>query len=260
MNKSFLVKLIGFPATLIHGDPLVLDRWIWLKNHLPITQNQESLIDIGCGTGAFSIGASLRGYTSLGLSWDERNQTVAQQRASICQANTAQFKVLDVRYLDQHSDFYEAFDVAICFENIEHILDDKKLITDIYNCLRPGGRLLLTTPYQKYLAITPEDNGPFCKTETGWHVRRGYTEAMLIELCDISGFMIEEVSFCSGFFSQKVALIQRKISKYSPLLSWLMTLPLRILPLVLDPIITPLIKYPYYSICLEAYKPRFIKI
>ena len=44
-----------------------------------MSRNQEALIDIGCGSGAFSIGAALRGYNSLGLSWDERNQQVAEK-------------------------------------------------------------------------------------------------------------------------------------------------------------------------------------
>ena len=77
MDKSLLVRIIGFPATLLHGDTLVLDRWLWLKDRLPNTKNGDTLLDIGCGTGAFSVGAALRGYESLGLSWDERNQRVA---------------------------------------------------------------------------------------------------------------------------------------------------------------------------------------
>src|SRR5258708_2658920 len=84
MDKSLLTKIIGFPATLIHGDTLILDRWLWLKTRLPETGNGEKLLDIGCGTGAFSIGAALRGYEALGLSWDKRNQQVAGERAKIC--------------------------------------------------------------------------------------------------------------------------------------------------------------------------------
>jgi hypothetical protein len=111
----------------------------------------------------------------------------------------------------------------------------------------------------KYIAITPEDNGPFCKTETGWHVRRGYTKPMLEELCYQVGFMVENISFCSGFLSQKVAFIQRKLSEFSVPVAWLLTLPLRLLPLLLDGLIRTIFKYPHYSICLEAYKPRFPK-
>src|SRR5258708_30322195 len=88
MDRSALVKLFGFPATLVHGDPLVLDRWFWLKARLPKTRNDEHLLDVGCGTGAFSIGAALRGYRALGLSWDERNQSLAKERATYCNTSS----------------------------------------------------------------------------------------------------------------------------------------------------------------------------
>jgi 2-polyprenyl-3-methyl-5-hydroxy-6-metoxy-1,4-benzoquinol methylase len=195
MDKSLLVKIIGFPATLIHGNTLVLDRWMWLKKRLPVTRDAEKLIDIGCGTGAFSIGASLRGYKVLGLSWDERNQRVAKKRAEICNAHSAEFEVLDVRYLDERDDFLEKYEIAICLEIIEHIINDKKLIKDIAACLKPGGRLLLTTPYLFYRPITYGDMGPFSQVENGGHVRKGYTKAMLEELCEQAGIVLENIFF-----------------------------------------------------------------
>jgi SAM-dependent methyltransferase len=256
MDKSLLTKIIGFPATLIHGDTLVLDRWQWLKARLPVTKNGENLIDIGCGTGAFSIGASLRGYESLGLSWDERNQEIAGDRAKICKATSAQFDILDVRNLDTRNDLIGKFDVAICFENIEHIIDDGKLMRDIASCLKPGGRLLLTTPYLLYRPIAAEDSGPFSKTEDGWHVRRGYSKAMLEELCQDADLVPEQISYCSGIISQKVTTILRSFSKIHPLVGWVIILPLRLLPPAFDRLLTNLIQWPYFSICLEAYKPR----
>lgn len=257
MDKSLLVKLFGFPATLIHGDTLILDRWSWLKKRLPVTNNEETLIDIGCGTGAFTIGAGLRGYRSLGLSWDSRNQNVAAQRASICNASSVRFEVQDVRHLDARVDLLSSFDVAICFENIEHILDDRKLMIDIAGCLKPGGRLLLTSPFLLYKSMSSRDKGPFSKFEDGWHVRRGYTKAMLQELCSEAGLIVEEFSFTSGIVSQKVTSLIASISRISHIGVWVLTLPLRILPPLLDRVLTPLTQWPCYSICLAAYKPRF---
>ena len=257
IDKSLLVKIFGHPATLIHHDLTVLDRWLWIKNYLPKTNNKEALIDIGCGTGAFTIGASLRGYQALGLSWDDRNQKVATERAKICHASTATFEIQDVRFLHERKDLFGKFEVAICSENIEHILDDKKLLKDIVTCLKPGGCLLLTAPYYHLKAISDGDNGPWSKLEDGGHVRRGYTKTMLQELSESVDLKIEQISFCTGFFSQKITRLYRVLSKIHPLLSWLVVVPLRILPLIFDKMITKIFKWPALSICIEAYKPRF---
>jgi 2-polyprenyl-3-methyl-5-hydroxy-6-metoxy-1,4-benzoquinol methylase len=256
MDKSLLVRIFGFPATLIYGDPTVLDRWGWLKKRLPITANAETLIDIGCGTGAFSIGAAKRGYHAVGLSWDERNQRVAGERAQVCNVS-ASFKVCDVRELDRFEEYRGCFDVALCFENIEHILDDRKLMVDIANCLRPGGRLLLTTPNFYYRAVTKAEYGPFEKVEAGGHVRRGYTPAMLRELAAVTGLLCEEISYCSGFFSQKLTAILWRLSAVHFLLGWVVTLPLRPLALMLDKITRNWSNFPLHSICMIAQKPRF---
>src|SRR5262245_41129673 len=190
--------MFGFRATLIHGDTFVLDRWRWLKRRLPVTANGETLLDVGCGTGAFTIGASRRGYRATGLSWDERNQTVALERAQLCGMSNIEFPIQDVRELDRREDFKGQFDFVVCLETIEHVLDDRKLMRDMASCLRPGGRLLLTAPNYYYRAITAGDNGPFSTQEAGWHVRRGYSAAALKELCRNASLEVEEINSCSG--------------------------------------------------------------
>jgi SAM-dependent methyltransferase len=255
--KSLLVNFLGHPALILHGDTLMLDRWHWLKSRIPYTRNDEALIDIGCGSGAFTIGAALRGYHSIGLSWDLRNQNVAVKRAKICKASNASFDVLDVRKLDSMTDFVSAFDIAICLENIEHIIDDAKLMLDIAACLKPGGRLLLTTPYLLNIHISKGDMGPFLPIENGEHVRRGYSEAMLHELCLRANLVPERFSYVSGFLSQKLTYVSRALSPIHPILGWIAILPFRWLPPLLDHIIYRVTKYPYFSICLEAYKPKY---
>ena len=136
MDHSVLVRVLGFPAVLLHGDLLVLDRWRWLKRRLPKTRSGEALIDIGCGTGAFTIGAARFGYKNVGLSWDARNQKVSGERAKICSVDVA-FPIGDVRALGQIGEFKSCIEIAICCENIEHVLDDRKLMKDITSCGGP---------------------------------------------------------------------------------------------------------------------------
>jgi len=250
-----LVKLLGFPATLIHGDMLVLDRWLWLKKRLPIAHHERlKLLDVGCGSGAFTIGAALRGYDALGLSWDDTNNNKATERASICKATIAHFQKQDVRKLGDCVEFKDKFDVVICLENIEHILDDKKLMRDMQACLKKNGKLLLTTPNIDYRPITKGDEGPFPPVETGGHVRKGYSKKQLHDLCYHAGFVVDEISFCSGFLSQKSAFLWRTLSGYHPILGWALTLPLRIFPPLGDSIISKITNWPGFSICLVAHK------
>src|ERR1051326_9332299 len=104
--NSMLVKVFGWPMPLFHADTAVLDRWLWLRKRLPSTSNRKMLLDVGCGSGAFTIGAALRGYSALGLSWDTRNQNVAIERARMCNAKTAEFQIQDIRELGERDDLF----------------------------------------------------------------------------------------------------------------------------------------------------------
>jgi len=250
---NLLVRVLGFPATLIHGDTLVWDRWRWLKTRLK--EHQGTLLDVGCGSGAFTIGAARMGYDALGLSWDKRNQTVAAERATIANVQGAHFDVCDVRHLGERSDLSNQVDVVVCLETIEHIQDDHKLLVDIRMCLKPGGVLLLTTPNRQFRAIGPlPDDGPLSVVEDGGHVRRGYLESDLRTLCEGAGMQVDDISYCSGFLSQKITYLLRVSSKLNRYLGWTIVLPLRLLPF-LDVFLGRVFHWPPYSICLQARKP-----
>jgi len=255
MNNNLLVRLFGWRAAMLHGNVMMLDRWLWLKQRLPVTRSGLGLLDVGCGTGAFTIATAQRGYNSLGLSWDKRNQDVAEQRAALCGAKSASFEVQDVRYLDEREDLVSKWDYIVCLECIEHVLDDVRLMQAMERCLKPGGRLLLTTPNYLYWPISDYESGPFANTENGWHVRRGYSPAMLRDLCAAAGLVVEEISYCSGACSQLVVKIHRPIEKLNAKLAWAATLLLRIIPPLFDRLLNKLSKQPNYSICLEAWKP-----
>lgn len=251
------MKRIRANLNLIFGDTLVLDRWRWINRRLPQTNEPLKLLDVGCGSGAFTIKSALKGYKATGLSWDAANQDKAARRASSCGVKElCSFNIFDARELDHYPE--KDYDVIINCENIEHIINDAKLMRDMGSHLKPGGYLLLTTPNFFYRSISHGDNGPFLKEETGWHVKRGYIKTELQELCEIAGLSIEEISYCSGYTSQKITGIIRMLnSTIGTKLAWLVTLPLRIIPPIADPLIEALTNYPNFSICLVACKPRF---
>lgn len=255
-KRILLTRLLGPVAGLIQGDFLTRDRWRWIAERLPETANGERLLDVGCGTGAFTIAAARRGYHALGLTFSLDDAAVAAERARLCATPGATFRVGDARELDRLADLTGHYDFVLCCETIEQILDDRKLVGDIARCLKPGGRLLLTTPNFHYRAICRGDLGPFEVVEEGWHVRRGYSRAQLHDVFADTGLWIEEISFCSGFFSQKLTGFLRLFDGRFFLLGWLLTLPFRPFVPLLDRLFHAFSRYPHYSICVQAFKPR----
>jgi hypothetical protein len=145
--------------------------------------------------------------------------------------------------------------MVICCENIEHILNDQKLMVDMSRCLKPGGTLLLTTPNFNYKSMTRGDEGPFSQTEDGGHVRKGYTPEGLARLCAAAELNIVNIGYCSGFVSQKLTALMRITSAVHPLFGWGLIFPLRALPLVLDSWVSRTSRWPGFSITLVAAKP-----
>src|SRR5262245_3016834 len=139
-----LVRLLGWRALMIHGDPCVWDRYRWLQARLRPGRGQ--VLDAGAGNGGFAIFAAKQGYQAPGLSFSRGEMTAARRRAELC-GTTARFEIRDLRDLDPDDGVGERFDVVICLEVIEHLRDDARLVRGLAASLRPGGRLLLTAPY-----------------------------------------------------------------------------------------------------------------
>ncbi|HEX6277290.1 MAG TPA: methyltransferase domain-containing protein [Polyangiaceae bacterium] len=242
-------------ALLHTWDPMVPDRWRWLSRHLHPTRPGERLLDVGCGAGAFTMGAALQGYEAVGLTWSADEQARASRRAQRLGAN-ARFEKVDARELDTVAELKSAFSVVVLCEVIEHVLDDRRLLRAAADCLEPGGRLLLTTPNFDYRAIVPEHDGPFSVVEDGGHVRRGYTRAELVALCEQSGLTVNEVGSCSGLLSQKATWVTYTTGKVNPTLARMLTAPLHPLVATLDSSVTRWVDWPPYSFCIEATKPH----
>ncbi len=253
--KRFLIPNLN----LIYGGPLTLDGWRWISSKLPPTVDDWTLLDIGCGSGAYTIKAATKGYIARGFSWNASATKKCTMRAKLVNLENCTFDTFDARVLDKYP--YGNYDVIINSENIEHISDDLKLMRDIFSKLKPGGFLLLTSPYYFYNVINSDDLGPFSKFEDGGHVRRGYSKTMLEELCAISGFKVEEITIRGGLFSQLLEKIIRNLNFLLGVkLTWLLTLPLRLFPIIFDPFVRKVFQYKDYKICLVAYKPRFSEL
>ena len=243
-----LVRLIGWRALIWQGDPLVIDRWHWLKRHL--MPGPQQTFDAGCGNGAFTLYAARIGNRAVGLSFSDRDNQKATTRAQLLRIGHVEFKTGDLRRLDEFSRGLGTFDQILCLETIEHIVNDHKLLHDLTGLLKPGGRLLLTTPYRDYRRLYGET---LSESEDGGHVRWGYTHEELRALFTRCGLTVETEEFLCGVISQKVTDLMRRLSRINYRLAWALTLPLWPLT-VLDPWLTRLTRYPHMTVGVVGVK------
>jgi len=195
--------------------------------------------------------AAKAGNESMGISFDERNFRLAETRAQLLGIKNVKFVLGDLRKLDTYSDSLGMFDQIICFETIEHILNDKKLIADLAKMLKPGGRLLLTTPYKHYKPLYRDG---ISEREDGGHVRWGYTFNELKELFNASSLEIVVEDYISGFFSQRITSLMRRLVQMIPYaIVWALTMPLRLFQ-VIDTPFTRFFRYPFLSVGVVGIK------
>ena len=79
--SDLMLRVLGWRSLLIHGDPCVLDRWLWLRSHL--RTGPARTLDAGCGNGAFSIYAAREGNQVLATSFSERELDDARRRTEL---------------------------------------------------------------------------------------------------------------------------------------------------------------------------------
>lgn len=242
------IRFFGWPATVLYGDPCTFDRWRWLRRHL--VPGPQRTLDAGCGSGAFTLYAARRGNEAIGLSFDARNNAVAAARARILRIPNARFLLGDLEALDQRTPPLGPFDQILCLETLEHLRDDRRVLAALASRLKPGGRLLLTTPYTHYRRLLGDR---LSTMEEGGHVRWGYTHEEIRVLLEACGVDVVREEFISGVMSQQVTNVMRLLSRVNAHLAWLVTLPLRLAQIV-DAPVTRWLCYPYLCIGVVGIK------
>jgi len=247
-TSNILIKLIGWHATILHEDPCAFDRYRWLKKHLK--KGALKTLDAGCGLGAFALYAAKQKNSVVGLSFESQSNQKAQKNANFLNLKNVNFKEVDLRQLDKFKNQLGQYDQIICFETIEHIINDEKLLKDLADLLKPGGKLLITTPFKYYKRLWKDT---ISATEDGGHVRWGYTHDEIAKLFDQANLRVEIQEYVSGFISQQLTNLSRLLGIINKRLAWTIILPLRIFQL-LDPLLTRIIKYPCLSIAVIGTK------
>ena len=174
---------------------------LWLlKEHVGIF---ETFLEIGCGTGfvLHAINKAFPNAVLQGSEYFEEGLVHARQRVP-----SAKFIQLDARKMNEQ----DQYDVIGAFDVIEHINEDKLVLSKLSLALKLGGALIITVPQHKWLWSSVD--------EYACHVRR-YTKRELVGKVTQSGLSIEYVS---SFVSLLVPLmwfsrLRAKNKNYDPM-------------------------------------------
>ena len=166
----------------IFHDPILLPA---IRSFLP--SKPVTILDAGCGNGALTAILSEMGHRSVGIDVGESGIEFAKKhRPSI------PYYVASV--LDDLSGIIPdgAADVVIACEVIEHLYLPGKFLDGARRALKPGGRIIVTTPYHGYiknLAISLLDgwDNHFGPARDGGHIKF-FSKATLSSIMQDHGF------------------------------------------------------------------------
>lgn len=138
----------------------------------------DSVLEIGCGKGAFAAKVPAKNYVGLELS----------QRA-IKVASSQGITVLN-ELIEAHAIVKPAsYDVVCSFQVLEHVSKPKQFIESSILCLKPGGLLIFSTPstdsFQKYVSNPILDMPPHHMTRWSDQAFKNLTQYFSLELVEI---------------------------------------------------------------------------
>lgn len=176
----------------------------------------QAILDVGCGQGRYA--ELLRSHFSKAQISGVDFSPIAVQKAQ-------------ARYLDmsfhigkaEQMDFIPSasVDLVLNIEVLEHVVDARQTLNEFSRVLRPGGKLVLTTPCANRLSLEwcenillhgrlrpSEDGFQLFHTDPPEHVRR-LTSAQLCRLLEDSGMRTDTVRFRGHLFTRPAYLGHR---------------------------------------------------
>lgn len=117
-------------------------RFEFLQHALQQIGKRPSLLDLGCGQKPYRELYAAYTQKSFGLDVPTTQHGM--------QAIDVQGRGTELPFIDQ------AFDLVFCTEVMEHVAEPKRMLQEIHRVLKPGGYLILTTPF-----LVPVHEAPY---------------------------------------------------------------------------------------------------
>lgn len=117
-------------------------RFEFLQHALQQIGARQTLLDLGCGQKPYRKLYAAYAQKSFGLDVPTTQHGM--------QAIDVQGHGTELPFIDQ------TFDLVFCTEVMEHVAEPKRMLQEIHRVLKPGGHLILTTPF-----LVPVHEAPY---------------------------------------------------------------------------------------------------
>jgi SAM-dependent methyltransferase len=149
-------------------QPLYLDL---VLQFLKAEKGIRRVLDAGCGDGSFTASLAAAGFEMHGI--DLSPGGIARAKLDYPKIRFAEGSVYDS--LAIRCDV-ASFDAIVCIEVIEHLYSPRQFVRRAHESLRPGGMLIVTTPYWGYvknvvLALTNRMDRALTSLWDGGHIK-----------------------------------------------------------------------------------------
>lgn len=154
---------------------------------------QSIVLDLGCGNGSLTAAICKDGWNMYGVDASESGIRIAKEHHPTI---TFRSGLIDSDLTAAFGANY--FDAIICAEVVEHMYHPRALVECAYRLMRPGGRLIITTPYHGYLkylalAISGKMDQHLTALWDGGHIKfwSRKTLCILLKEAGFGGFRFE---------------------------------------------------------------------
>lgn len=129
------------------------------------------VLDVGCGNGALASLFLERGCQVVGIDLSERGIALAREAYP-----GGRFEVMPAEGDLLQTLGEEPFDLALSTEVVEHLYSPASFLASCHQALRPGGRLILSTPYHGWLknvliAVSGKSDFHYRPLDQGGHIK-----------------------------------------------------------------------------------------